>query len=270
MVTFAPFAAAPFEIFDAQPFEAGLVTGAPFTADAVTEMTQTLSDGNRIERTLTSSIARDGRGRVRREEQIALMAPLAAPGDAPPTVVTITDPERGHFTLDERQRVAIQMPAPGMKIATRVARAGASVERDVTFVFNGAAGAGAPAAVGAAGGAVRWRAAAAAPSAAKTEKLGERQIEGVAAEGTRTTVTIPARAIGNVNPIEIVSERWYSSELQMPVLITRRDPRAGETVYRLVNIVRGEPRPDLFEVPPDYTLRKPPVPPLPPPPAPPR
>jgi hypothetical protein len=41
----------------------------------------------------------------------------------------------------------------------------------------------------------------------------------------------------------------------MDVLITRRDPRAGDTVYRLTNIVRVEPPVDLFVVPSDYTIR---------------
>ena len=40
----------------------------------------------------------------------------------------------------------------------------------------------------------------------------------------------------------------------MAVLITRRDPRSGETVYRLTNIVRAEPPPDLFTVPSDYRV----------------
>ena len=87
------------------------------------------------------------------------------------------------------------------------------------------------------------------------EALGTRTIEGVKAEGTRTTSTIPAGAIGNLMPIEVTSERWFSPELQMAVLITRRDPRAGETVYRLMNIVRGEQADALFAVPPDYEIR---------------
>jgi hypothetical protein len=41
----------------------------------------------------------------------------------------------------------------------------------------------------------------------------------------------------------------------MAVLITRRDPRAGETVYRLTNIVRAEPPDALFQVPADYEVR---------------
>ena len=86
------------------------------------------------------------------------------------------------------------------------------------------------------------------------EPLGTRQIEGVSAEGTRMTTTIPAGQIGNLNPINGVSERWFSKELQMAVLITRRDPRSGDTVYRLTNIVRTEPPPDLFTVPSDYRI----------------
>jgi hypothetical protein len=52
----------------------------------------------------------------------------------------------------------------------------------------------------------------------------------------------------------MVTERWFSKQLQMAVLITRRDPRSGETVYRLTNIVRTEPPPDLFTVPSDYRI----------------
>jgi hypothetical protein len=32
------------------------------------------------------------------------------------------------------------------------------------------------------------------------------------------------------------------------------DPRFGETVYRLVNVVLGDPSPDLFQVPQGYEL----------------
>ena len=46
-----------------------IVTGAPYSAVAVTETVQTLTDGNRIVRRSATSIARDRHGRVRREEQ---------------------------------------------------------------------------------------------------------------------------------------------------------------------------------------------------------
>ena len=56
-------------------------------------------------------------------------------------------------------------------------------------------------------------------------------------------------------PIDVVTERWYSRELQMAVLISRKDPRSGDSIYRLRNIVQAEPPPDLFTVPADYQVR---------------
>jgi TonB family protein len=86
------------------------------------------------------------------------------------------------------------------------------------------------------------------------ESLGKQSVEGVEAEGTRTTVTIPAGAIGNERPILITSERWYSAELQTVVKTSHSDPRFGETVYRLTNINRSEPDRSLFEVPAGFTV----------------
>jgi len=86
------------------------------------------------------------------------------------------------------------------------------------------------------------------------EDLGKQTIEGVEAQGTRVTITIPTGEIGNERPIEIVNERWYSPELQMDVLTRHDDPRTGETTYRLTNINRAEPVRSLFEVPTDYTI----------------
>jgi TonB family protein len=88
----------------------------------------------------------------------------------------------------------------------------------------------------------------------KSESLGTQTIEGVQAEGTRSINTIPAGAIGNERPIEIIHERWYSPELQMVVLSRSVDPRMGETTLRLVNLSRGEPDASLFQVPSDYKV----------------
>jgi hypothetical protein len=226
------------EIVEAASFDAvPHVTGAPFLAHAVTEFTQVLGDGNRIERRYESLIARDGRGRTRREEEIVLVGPLATPGPAP-KLVTIVDPDGNvSFTLDERLRVAhrnqlaIAFNGESAKIARRAAP-------------------GAPAAV------AKKLEADADSARITTESLGRRTIEGVMAEGSRTTSTIPAGAVGNLQPIEIVSDRWFSPELQMPVLISRRDPRVGDTVYRLINVVRAEPPAHLFTVPLDYEIRE--------------
>ena len=52
------------------------IADAPFTADATTEFTQVLPDGNRIEQRFTTSLARDGRGRTRSEQDVAMLGPL--------------------------------------------------------------------------------------------------------------------------------------------------------------------------------------------------
>jgi hypothetical protein len=91
-------------------------------------------------------------------------------------------------------------------------------------------------------------------SAGKAESLGTRDFEGVTAEGSRTVTTIPAGAIGNENPIEIVYERWYSKELQLTVYSKHTDPRFGEQTYRLTNISRSEPDRSLFAPPAEYKI----------------
>jgi hypothetical protein len=88
-----------------------------------------------------------------------------------------------------------------------------------------------------------------------TTQLGTKDFDGVKAEGKSTVWTIPAGQIGNRNPIHITSETWHSPELQVTVHSRYNDPRTGETVYRLANIRRGEPAPELFKVPEDYKLK---------------
>jgi hypothetical protein len=89
---------------------------------------------------------------------------------------------------------------------------------------------------------------------AKSEDLGKQTIEGVNAEGSRTTTTIEAGAIGNDRPIQIVSERWYSPELQTVLMTKTTDPRMGESAFSLTNVHRGEPGAYLFQVPAGYTI----------------
>lgn len=79
-------------------------------------------------------------------------------------------------------------------------------------------------------------------------------MEGVPVDGTRITTVIPAGQIGNEQPIQIVTERWYSPDLQIYILVRHSDPRSGETVTRVTNLSRGEPPKALFEVPADYKV----------------
>ena len=242
------------EILNVEPMEnVPSIAGAPFTADATTEYTQLLSDGNRIERRFTTSLARDGRGRTRSEQDVAMLGPLVVlekgmnwktrPASntwqnekAAPRFTVINDPvDHVTYTLDERSKEARLSRS---KIVTQSVELRAqSIElKKLGDKLEMTARDGAAA------------------SAVTVEPLGTRQFEGVSAEGTRMTTTIPAGQIGNLNPINTVTERWFSKELQMAVLITRRDPRSGDTVYRLTSIVRAEPPSDLFTVPSDYRI----------------
>jgi hypothetical protein len=225
-------------------FEAKVVKGAPYSAEAVTEMTQTLADGNRIVRTTRGSVARDGEGRTRREQTIGALGPLMA--DKTPRTAFVNDPVAGvHYVLELDEKVARKMPAlpPGfkgdvrahriMRFQKRVVVNGAEIQDVHEERLSGREGDG-----------------------PKSESLGEKTIEGVTAEGTRTVVTIEAGKIGNERPLEIVSERWYSPQLQAVVLSRHVDPRYGETTYRLTGIERDEPDAALFTVPADFTLKE--------------
>lgn len=204
-----------------------VVKGAPFSGDLVTESTETLADGNRIRQTSTTHLVRDSEGRTRREESLAGLAALAAGGSAQ-RVVFIHDPVAGaSYALDPLHKTASRSAwtAP----ASRAPSAAAVEER-------------------------RAMRAERANQSVKTEALGVATIEGLPAQGTRMTVTIAAGAIGNEAPIEVVTERWYSADLEMAVLIKRSDPRSGDTITRLTNASRNEPSPALFQVPPDYKV----------------
>src|SRR5436309_1354776 len=88
----------------------GTVTGAPYSAQVVTERTQTLADGNRIEQSSTGSVARDSQGRIRRDEALPSLE-----GDKGESahVVMIDDPvAQVHWTLDAQTKSAIKMGLP--------------------------------------------------------------------------------------------------------------------------------------------------------------
>ena len=87
------------------------------------------------------------------------------------------------------------------------------------------------------------------------EDLGTLPINGVTARGTRTTTVVPAGAIGNDREFRSVTERWFSSELNLLIKSVSTDPRFGTTTYELTNISRLPPSPSLFQVSADYTIQ---------------
>src|SRR5215207_7394217 len=96
----------PIDIMGVEPLEFGeVVQGAPFRADAVSEMTQELRDGNRIERRSTVTIARDGTGRIRREQGLPPLGPVVLDPDG--RLITISDPRQRALYLIDPQRKTV-------------------------------------------------------------------------------------------------------------------------------------------------------------------
>jgi hypothetical protein len=94
----------------------------------------------------------------------------------------------------------------------------------------------------------------AAPNPVRTENLGEQIILGVRAQGTRVITTLPAGQIGNDRPIDIVSEQWFSPELELVLRSMHNDPWAGEFTTTVTRISRGNQPASLFEVPVAYKI----------------
>jgi hypothetical protein len=223
-------------------FDDKLVRGAPFSADAVTESVQTLGDGNRLVRKSSARIYRDSAGRTRREH--ALSRGGQSSGGEEPQLIVINDPvaQSNYLIETATKTVRKRIVPPGLAEARQRAMSGGGGEGSFGVLMPTSAahrrmaeGDDAPA-----------------PQKPKQEKLESQLIEGVMAEGTRVTITIPAGEFDNEQPLAITHEQWYSPELQMIVLMKHNDPRFGETVFRLTNVSRGEPSHDLFEPPQGY------------------
>jgi hypothetical protein len=206
-----------------------VVTGAPYSAVAVTETKQTLADGNVIDRKIQSNVYRDSQGRTRRETTFTGVGPLAASGQ-PRSMVSIHDPVASTtYVLHADTKVAEQLPVPPQHSKNPENLQSRFEARFQQEIANGTL---------------------------KKEDLGTQTINGISAQGTRYTRTIPAGQIGNAHPITVVNEQWYSADLQLVVKIVRNDPRMGQVTYTLTNIQRTEPAASLFTVPSDYTVKQ--------------
>src|SRR5471030_862735 len=261
------------------------VKGAPYSADEVTQSTQVLADGTRIHHEDKVAVYRDSEGRVRREsspDQITIIDPVARTSfflnpktmtaqKAPAMVgysFTRSGVEGGpgmirsesSFTMitrDGATSVNINgKPVEEKVVAEAIAKAKQNGESSTVnvpegsynVVFDKMAAEAADKAMVAGSMEHRLRA------RGKSEDLGKQTIEGVIADGTRTTSTIDVGAIGNDRPIQIVTERWYSADLQTVLSTKTTDPRMGEMSFQLTNVRRGDQGVYLFQVPAGYTV----------------
>jgi len=156
----------------------------------------------------TSMVYRDSDGRERRETA---------------QTVFINDPVAGvSYTIDVNHHTAhriIPTPAPtgGIRIEGGITITGAMITPQSVS----------PITVGTVVG------------VSQVEHLGTMTIEGLEAEGTRSTT-----------PAGQITERWYSPDLKA-VVLTKRN---GDAIYRLTQISQNEPAHALFEIPAEYTV----------------
>lgn len=272
---------------------ARMVKNAPYSAEMVSERTQTLGDGNQIVRKTSSMSYRDSAGRTRTEVRNE---------NGEVVTVTIHDPvEAVRYVLRPQEKTAIKIKTPDVRAIREHARAAAADARAAgghariaadqaririeelrregklpegeRFIIKqversgNAAGEHKDVQIRIAQVAGALPAARVAPmiagalgerkwaAKAETKDLGTREFSGVKATGVQRSYEIPAGEIGNRNPIVVSTETWTSPELQAVVYQKRSDPRSGEFVFRAESLKREEPAAALFTVPSDYTVK---------------
>ena len=240
----------------------------------MTEYDRTLDNGGHIHRESHGKVFRDRQGRMRTES----WPPAVQSGSERYDRITINDPVRQVIVyLNCRSKTATILnfgeTAPGTAVsADKLTKSkqkatfhvgGQSAlgngQLDALGVPNVSSGQANPPSASPVQAMGTTRSSVTAPispsvGAATIAPLGTRTIEGVTATGTRTARTIVAGTMGNDKAIVSTSDAWVSSDLKVTVLAETDDGQAGRSTIRLVNIVRGEPNPALFQIPPDYTV----------------
>ena len=202
-----------------------VVTGVPYSATASEEFTQALAGGNSINRTTTTQLARDSQGRTYSEESMA-GGPFASAGQEG-KIIFISDPSAGYeYVLHPGNKTGVRhtLPKPPSDDAGSERhgpggmRANANEKNEKVVTSTGS-----------------------------YQDL-EVQIKTV-------TRTIPAGAMGNVQPIVSTTTTYYSPQLQTIVYSVRNDPRFGQSKFSLTNISQSEPDAKLFVPPSDYSIK---------------
>ena len=236
------------------------IKGAPFSAQVVSENTQTLANGVHISSKSAGMLYRDSDGRTRSEE----------PRDGDPEMVLINDPIAGvSYRLHMFNHTAVKVKYDSLEGNRKVEELKAEIEHrhsemehkrmtegEVVDARSRQLHSGVANKVELAITERQLTEDRELGRERKVESLGTQTVEGVQAVGTRVTFTFAAGTEGNDQSFDIVHEKWYSADLQMVVMTRHSDPRSGDHVYRLTNINRSEPARSLFEAPSDFALKE--------------
>lgn len=184
-------------------------------ADYIVTESRPLSDGNRIENTLVGEYAQDteGRSRLRTNDMYMIADPvdkLAWQVDVVAGVAYKESAEWAEITDTAHQQSA----ATGDAMAALAWLDGIDENAQPISVND----------------------------------LGVRRLNGIEARGRSWTYQIPAGTIGNLEPIEMYSEAWTSTEFgyPLPVLVISSDPLNGTNRRELRNFKEQEFDPTFF------------------------
>lgn len=201
------------------------IAGVPFTAKDVVSITRTLSDGTKVSHKTTNPVARDGKGRTRIDHHELVQAN----DDTPPklTNYTIIDPatQLREVVYPDERLVRMYRFNPSMLAVVRRAPPPPPTE-----------------------GVTR-----------QSTDLGKQTADGLELQGTRQTCTYAADLMGNDRPFQVMSDIWYSPQLQANVVTRHEDPRTNTETTGLTEISRTEPDPGLFDIPAGYEKVEPPA-----------
>ena len=227
-----------------QSFERAGIRDTPFSAEVQVEMVWPLREGGSTMRKATYLIYRDGQGRTRRD--LTSDETTAAATTNRPRTSVINDPlASSTYLIDHRTSTVRKLAlVTGNDVDSQPSVVEPKLRGTAPgFVNLSGRNSQVPKGVVSRG------------QVTQKEQLGQREIGGAIAEGTRLVQTISLGSSRNQKPIEITTEEWYSVELQTIVAITISDPRFGRSEYRLMNIVKGEPSKTLFVIPPAYQVK---------------
>lgn len=195
------------------------VAGKPFSGRDHIEWTRTLEDGTVVTTELFAFLARDSQGRIYREH--VSFVPVGSNHPMKRREIDLLDPVA-------HTRTVCIMAKRHCAISNYLAA--------TKFV---------PPPVGPQDNGTRYL---------SRETLGTDTIDGLSVLGSRESLTINAGAVGNSQPLVTTKEYWYSPDLEINLLTTRKDPREGLQTIHVIDLARTEPAPPLFQIPANFVV----------------
>jgi hypothetical protein len=198
----------------------------PFSAIARTTLSRVFPSGTERTVTIEDRIARDGEGRVLREQHL----PWTEDPAQPVYYINILDPkamDRVH--IDPQKHLVVTRAVDQRSVWDYIP-------------YDG----------------TQYRLAVKPGVTVRTQRLGNQQINGLKCWGQRTTYVFqPGTLRGNRQPVTRTWEVWYAKDIGTDVRIVTHDPdpEAGDQQTDLIGITYGEPDASIFAAPAGYSIQ---------------